>query len=227
MSRVLVVSSVLARPRSPAVASAATPELSATDRLDDRRYVATGPRAYVVGTEAGRYPAMGFHTRGEMGGIWTPPIKLLDGIWFGVDGPWIGPATRFTSGAGLRAHGAARPARPERSSARTSCPTAARGVLVGLRFAAAGAEQTLHLDVDAHSELMSAYPWGETDAASTSARSTCPTRPPTRTATLVFTEAARRRARRGRTTGRRRSARPSRRAPTRPAGLPRPAGARR
>ena len=29
-----------------------------------------------------RYPATGWHTRGEMGGIWTPPIKLLDGVWF-------------------------------------------------------------------------------------------------------------------------------------------------
>ena len=83
----------------PSPASAAQ-ELSTTDRLDDRRYVTTGPRAYDVGTEAGRYPAMGFHTRGEMGGIWSPPIKLVDGIWFGIDEKWIGPATRFTSGYG-------------------------------------------------------------------------------------------------------------------------------
>ncbi|MGH3144183.1 MAG: hypothetical protein ACRDTR_00100, partial [Rubrobacter sp.] len=41
-----------------------SPTLSTTERLDDRRYVATGTRAYVVGTEAGRFPAMGFHTRG-------------------------------------------------------------------------------------------------------------------------------------------------------------------
>jgi hypothetical protein len=46
--------------------------LSVSDRLDNRRYVTTGTRAYEVGTEAGRYPAMGFHTRGEMGGIWSP-----------------------------------------------------------------------------------------------------------------------------------------------------------
>ena len=43
---------------------------------------------------------MGFHTRGEMGGIWSPPIKLLDGIWFGIGDHWIGPATEFTSGYG-------------------------------------------------------------------------------------------------------------------------------
>jgi hypothetical protein len=86
---------------APAVAAAAAPdELSTTDRLDARRFVTAGPRAYDIGTEGGRYPAMGFHTRGEMGGIWSPPVKLLDGIWFGVDGAWIGPATRFTSGQG-------------------------------------------------------------------------------------------------------------------------------
>ena len=53
-----------------------SPTLSTTDRLDDRRFVTTGTRAYEVGTEAGRYPAMGFHTRGEMGGIWSPPSSF-------------------------------------------------------------------------------------------------------------------------------------------------------
>jgi hypothetical protein len=80
--------------RSPAVAAAAPDELSTTDRLDARRFVTAGPRAYEVGTEAGRYPASGFHTRGEMGGILAPPIKLLDGIWFGVDGTWLPAAAK-------------------------------------------------------------------------------------------------------------------------------------
>ena len=84
---------------APAAASAA-PELSTSDRLDDRRYAAVGTRAYSVGTEAGRFPAMGFHTRGEMGGVWSPPLKLLDGLWFSLDGQPIGPATRFASGWG-------------------------------------------------------------------------------------------------------------------------------
>ena len=35
-----------------------------------------------------------------MGGIWSPPLKLLDGIWFGVDGVSLGQAQRFTSGWG-------------------------------------------------------------------------------------------------------------------------------
>ena len=40
-----------------------------------------------MGAEDGSYPATGFHTRGEMGGFWTPPIKLLDGIWFKAAAP--------------------------------------------------------------------------------------------------------------------------------------------
>ena len=55
---------------------------------------------------------MGFHTRGEMGGIWAPPIKLLDGVWFGIDGEWLGPAQRFTSGR-ARPDGAARARRAD------------------------------------------------------------------------------------------------------------------
>ena len=81
-------------------AASLSPTLSVSSNLTNRRYVASGDRAYDMGSEDARYPAMGFHTRGEMGGIWTPPIKLLDGIWFGINGQWIGPATSFTSGFG-------------------------------------------------------------------------------------------------------------------------------
>ena len=162
MSRVAVLVVAVAALLLPAGASAALPpERSATDRLDDRRYVVTGPRAYVVGTQAGRYPAMGFHTRGEMGGVWAPPLKLLDGLWFAIDGQWIGPATRFTSGAGHARFEL--PGRPGLTIERTDLvPDRRRGLLVGLRFRASGAAQSFTLGVDAHSELMSAYPWGET-----------------------------------------------------------------
>ena len=94
------VSATRAVPVLPGSRTAAGPTLSVSSQLNVRRYAASGDRAYELGTEDGRYPAMGFHTRGEMGGIWTPPVKLLDGIWFGVNGQWIGPATTFTSGFG-------------------------------------------------------------------------------------------------------------------------------
>lgn len=128
--------------------------LSVSDRLDDRRYVSTGDRAYVVGTEAGRFPAMGFHSRGEMDGIWTPPVKLLDGIWFGIGDAWIGPATRFTSG-----YGHAKMRLPGQSGLRVTrtdfVPDGRRAVLVGLEFRAGSARRTFDLKMDAHSELMS------------------------------------------------------------------------
>src|SRR5215218_10745472 len=81
-------------------AAQAAPELSTSDRLQDRRFVAASPRAYGVGFEDGYFYAHGWHITGEMGGVWTPPLKLLDGVWFGIDGQWIGPATSFTSGSG-------------------------------------------------------------------------------------------------------------------------------
>jgi hypothetical protein len=144
---------------TPSVAKAAD-ELSTSDQLDARRFVTAGPRAYDVGTEAGHYPAMGFHTRGEMAGIWTPPLKLLDGIWFGVDGAFP-EATTFTSG-----HGYVRmdvPVRPGLTLERTDfVPGESRGVLIRLTFTATGADQAFDLTMQAHSELMSAYPWGET-----------------------------------------------------------------
>ena len=60
-------------------------ELSTNNRLQDRREVAAGTRAYSVGFEDGRFYANGWHITGEMGGIWAPPLKLADGVWFGVD----------------------------------------------------------------------------------------------------------------------------------------------
>ena len=62
-------------------AQAAAPELSVSQRLDDRREVAAGTRAQVLGFEDGRFYAQGWHITGEMGGIVTPPLKLLDSVY--------------------------------------------------------------------------------------------------------------------------------------------------
>jgi hypothetical protein len=142
-------------------AEAADSTLSVSSQLDLRRYAAAGDRAYDLGTEDGRYPAMGFHTRGEMGGIWTPPIKLLDGIWFGINGQWIGPATTFTSGFGyvqmtLPSTGGVQLSRTD------FAPDGRRAVEIGLTLSAGSQAANVNLNVDAHSELMSAYPWGFT-----------------------------------------------------------------
>src|SRR4051812_11321925 len=136
-----------------------SPELSVASRLPDRRSLFVGDRFWGMGAEDGSYPATGFHTRGEMGGFWTPPVKLLDGLWFKVADDWLS-ASSYTSGWGyqrmdLGTHDGVRITRTD------FAPHGLRAGLVGLRLASPTAT-TLELTVDAHSELMKVYPWGET-----------------------------------------------------------------
>jgi len=140
---------------------ASAPELSVSSRLADRREVAAGSRAYSIGFEDGRFYANGWHITGEMGGVWTPPLKLLDGVWFGLDGQWVGPATAFSSGWGYTHYDL--PTTAGLQVQRTDfVPDGPRGVLYGLKITNPGGARTTKLSVDAHSELMGQYPWGFT-----------------------------------------------------------------
>lgn len=47
-------------------------------------YALCGTRLYCIATLAGTFPDTGWHVPDEMGGVWAPPIKLLDGYWLGV-----------------------------------------------------------------------------------------------------------------------------------------------
>jgi len=146
-------------------ALARSPELSETTRLPERRTVVTGDRAWALGTADGYYPAAGFHTRGEMGGFWLPNLKLLDGMWFGIEDEWIGPATKTTTGWGY-----VRADLPETNGVAASrtdvVPDGVSGVLVGLSLRSETAK-TITLRADAHSELLGSYPWGETTPSQT------------------------------------------------------------
>ncbi|NUR09130.1 MAG: glycogen debranching protein [Nocardioidaceae bacterium] len=138
--------------------------MSTDTRLGDRRSLVVGDRFYEMGTEDGRYPASGFHTRGEMGGFWSQPIKLLDGLWFNLDGDWLS-ADSYTSGWGYQrmdmgTHDGVRVTRTD------VAPDDLRAGLVGLRLDSDTA-RTVQLSVDAHSELMKVYPWGETQPSQT------------------------------------------------------------
>lgn len=46
----------------------------------DSPYVTAGNRVYAVGHQDGSFPPLGWHIKGEMGGVWNHPIKLLDGF---------------------------------------------------------------------------------------------------------------------------------------------------
>ncbi|GHB79852.1 alpha-L-rhamnosidase-related protein [Persicitalea jodogahamensis] len=43
-------------------------------------FVAAGDRVYMIGAQNGQFPDLGWHVKGEMGGVWDHPIKLLDGF---------------------------------------------------------------------------------------------------------------------------------------------------
>ena len=140
------------------------------------------------------YPATGWHIRGEMGGFWTPPVKLLDGMWFAVDGAWLGkdsPTTSYNRGCGLPAIRLPAPGglRVERIDV---VPDGGAPAWSGSPCAPTG-PRTVTLAVDAHSELMSAYPWGWTTPSQ--ATPTCPTPAPSTDGALVFRDTARRRRR--------------------------------
>ena len=135
-------------------------ELSVSERLQDRREVAAGTRAQVLGFEDGRFYANGWHITGEMGGIVTPPLKLLDSVYLGVNGQWVAPATKFTSGWGYVRYDlpSIDGLRLERTDV---APDGRRGALIGLKLTnPSRREKTAKVMVDAHSELMTQYPWG-------------------------------------------------------------------
>src|SRR5215208_1659180 len=138
------------------------PTRSTTEKLDVKRYIAAGDRAYVMGSEDGRFPPMGWHIRGEMGGVWAHPIKLLDGYWFALDGQWIPQATKFTTGAGY-----AQMQFPQTDGLNVTrtefSPDGSPVVLVGLTLQNPDSvSKSVKLTMDARSEIMAAYPWGWT-----------------------------------------------------------------
>ena len=55
--------------------------ISNNGRTNDKEYLTPGDRTYVVGTQNGNFPDLGSHVKGEMGGLWMPPLKLMDGFW--------------------------------------------------------------------------------------------------------------------------------------------------
>jgi hypothetical protein len=141
-------------------AAVAAPELSVSQRLQDRRYDVAGERARAIGFEDGRFYANGWHITGEMGGVWSEPLKLVDGVWFGIGDQWVGPATKFASGWGYAKFDL--PSAGGLNLERTDfVPDGRRAALFGLKMTNPSAGNvTVTVKVDAHSELMTEYPWG-------------------------------------------------------------------
>lgn len=68
----------------------------------DRPFAIAGRRSYLLGHMNGRFPDMGHHLMGEMGGLWSYPLKLADGFWFGISADQDKPV-RWMYGRACRA----------------------------------------------------------------------------------------------------------------------------
>jgi hypothetical protein len=133
--------------------------MTATTNLSLRRFVAAGTRAYVVGAEDGTFPPIGWHITGQMGGVWAPPIKLLDGVWFGVGGNWLDSATSYTSGPGM-VRLTFPPVNGLQPTLTEFAPDGLPTVLLGLTLVPVdGKATTANVTADAHSQVAAAYPW--------------------------------------------------------------------
>jgi glycogen debranching enzyme len=139
------------------------PSRSTSERLSEKRYVAAGERAYVMGTADGGFPPLGTQISGEMGGVWAHPIKLLTGYWFAVDGTWLPPARRFTSGAGYIQMTLPRFAGLEITRLEFS-PDDLPAVLIALTLRNTGpGSRRCTLSMQARSQLIACYPWSTTE----------------------------------------------------------------
>ena len=92
---------VWAQPTQQSAGNPDYPTRSNTENLPAKRYVVAGDRTYIVGTQDGNFPGMGFHIRGHMNGVWSHPLKLLDSYQFLLDGAALPAVQRFTSGPGF------------------------------------------------------------------------------------------------------------------------------
>lgn len=166
----------------------AGPVRTSTENLAAKRYVAAGDRAYVIGAADSGFPAMGWHIRGEMGGVWTHPVKLLDGYWFAVNGEWLPEAERFTTGAGY-----VRFDYPHVSGLEVSriefAPDDAPVTLVGLTFANPDRrDRPFRLEMDVRSDLLPAYPWSWTEPSAAEFNNPDAAAYDRRTGIVTFTE---------------------------------------
>ena len=130
-----------------------------TKNLDQKRYVAAGDRAYIIGTGDGRFPPLGWHIPGEMGGVWSHPIKLLDGYQFAFNDAWFPSAQKLIVKPGYieMDYGLIEGFEVRRIE---FAPDGLPVVLVGLSLKNPNSlDKTLKLTLEALSELMAVYPW--------------------------------------------------------------------
>jgi glycogen debranching enzyme len=135
------------------------PTRSTTANLAAKRYVVAGDRAYIVGTQDGSFPGMGFHITGHMNGVWSHPLKLLDSYQFILDNTALPAAEKFTSGPGFVQLNL--PVTSGLEITQTEfAPDGLPVVLIGLELQNVGSQpKNSTLIFQPTSEILPAYPW--------------------------------------------------------------------
>ncbi len=164
-----------------------SPERSTSEDLARKRWVAAGDRAYVIGAQDGTFPPMGWHIRGEMGGVWAHPIKLLDGYWFSINDRFP-TAGEYTTGVGYACQKFAERAGIQMEQTAFS-PDGSPVVLVGVELHNTKKNRReFSLRMNARSDILPAYPWGWTMPTAAEANGDDQGRYDSSTGTLEFEE---------------------------------------
>jgi hypothetical protein len=151
-------------------------ERQTDENLNMKRYVAAGDRAYVVGVQDGSLVpdvnlnpnGIGWHIKGQMGGVWAHPIKLLHRFQFFLNDNPLPPAAKFVSGTGyVRLE--LPPTQGIEISETEFAPDRLPVVLVGVQLRNSNpGVNSFTLAIQAESELIPAYPWSATATTPTS-----------------------------------------------------------
>jgi glycogen debranching enzyme len=150
------------------IAQQSVPTRSTTENLAAKRYVAAGDRAYIVGTQDGGFPGMGFHISGQMNGVWAHPLKLLDSYAFFLDGSAFPAATKFTSGPGFVQLDYPATSDGWQVSQTEFAPDGLPVALIRLRIHNVSNAPSTRLTFQPTSEILPAYPWSSTTQTSDS-----------------------------------------------------------
>jgi hypothetical protein len=151
---------------SSAQQSADYPTRSTTSNLAEKRYVAAGNRAYVVGAQDGTLPPIGWHISGTMGGVWSHPLKLLDSYTFLVGNSALPPTQQFTSGPGF-VELSFPPVAGLQITRTEFSPDGLPVVLIGLEIKNTTAQNaSTTLGFQAASQILPAFPWSGTTPTS-------------------------------------------------------------
>ncbi len=119
--------------------------------------VTAGDRVYMVGHQDGSFPELGWHIKGEMGGIWDHPIKLMDGFDIllsnNKDSLLLDKAESFTNYPFANKHTYRWESKGLEIERWQFVPDGKEGILVQLAIKNTGSSQNINIEFTGHSDL--------------------------------------------------------------------------